>query len=82
MQQYGSKYLLALPNTWCGERNGSVVECLNRDRRAASSSLTGVTAFWSLSKTQHVLVWDCGITWSFILVSTQRLLFKRVTHVV
>ena len=30
---------------------GSVVECLTRDRRAAGSSLTGVTALWSLSKT-------------------------------
>ena len=29
----------------------SVVECLNRDRGAAGSSLTGVTALWSLSKT-------------------------------
>ena len=27
-----------------GERSGSVVECLARDRRAAGSSLTGVTA--------------------------------------
>ena len=34
-----------------GERSGSVVECLTRDRRAAGSSLTGVTALWSLSKT-------------------------------
>ena len=34
-----------------GERSGSVVECLTRDRGAAGSSLTGVTAFWSLSKT-------------------------------
>ena len=33
------------------ERSGSVVECLTRDRRAAGSSLTGVTALWSLSKT-------------------------------
>ena len=33
------------------ERNGSVVECLTRDRRAAGSSLTGITALWSLSKT-------------------------------
>ena len=31
------------------ERSGSVVECLTRDRRAAGSSLTGVTAL-SLSK--------------------------------
>ena len=33
------------------ERSGSVVECLTRDRRAVGSSLTGVTALWSLSKT-------------------------------
>ena len=33
------------------ERSGSVVECLTRDQRAAGSSLTGVTALWSLSKT-------------------------------
>ena len=29
----------------------SVVECFTRDREAAGSSLTGVTALWSLSKT-------------------------------
>ena len=33
------------------ERSGSVVEYLTRDRRAAGSSLTGVTVLWSLSKT-------------------------------
>ena len=33
------------------ERSDSVVECLTRDRRAAGSSLTGITALWSLSKT-------------------------------
>ena len=33
------------------ERSGSVVECLARDRRAAGSSFTCVTALWSLSKT-------------------------------
>ena len=33
------------------ERNGSVVECLTQDRGAAGSSLTSVTALWSLSKT-------------------------------
>ena len=39
-------------NYWCHwERSGSVVECLTRDRRIAGSSLTGVTALWSLSKT-------------------------------
>ena len=37
------------PRSW--ERSGSVVECLTRDRGAAGSSLTGVTALWSLSKT-------------------------------
>ena len=36
---------------YSGERSGSVVECLTRDRRAAGSSLTGITALWSLSKT-------------------------------
>ena len=34
-----------------GERSGSVVECLTQDREVAGSSLTGVTALWSLSKT-------------------------------
>ena len=33
------------------ERSGSVVECLTREGRVAGSSLTGVTALWSLSKT-------------------------------
>ena len=33
------------------ESSGSVVECLTRDRGAAGSSLTGVTALWSLGKT-------------------------------
>ena len=31
--------------------SGSVVECLTRDKHAGGSSLTGVTALWSLSKT-------------------------------
>ena len=31
------------------ERSGSVVECLTRYRGAAGSSLTDVTALWSLS---------------------------------
>ena len=33
------------------EHSGSVVECVTRDRETAGSSLTGVTALWSLSKT-------------------------------
>ena len=38
------------------ERSGSVVECLARDQEAADSSLTDVTALWSLSKTHPSLV--------------------------
>ena len=34
------------------ERSGSVVDCLTRDQGATGSSITGVTALWSLSKTQ------------------------------
>ena len=37
--------------TW--ERSGSVIECLTRDREAAGSSLTCVTALWSLNKTNY-----------------------------
>ena len=33
------------------EHSGSVVECLTRYRETAGSSLTGVTALWSLNKT-------------------------------
>ena len=33
-----------------------MVECLTRDRGAAGSSLTGITALWSLSKTHLVRV--------------------------
>ena len=33
------------------ERSDSMVECLTGDQEAAGSSLTGVTALWSLSKT-------------------------------
>ena len=36
--------LKALPGKLERERSGSVVECLTRDRGAAGSSLTGVTA--------------------------------------
>ena len=32
------------------ECSGSVVECLTQDQGAVSSSLTGITALWSLSK--------------------------------
>ena len=43
------KYLLQITGR---ERSGSVVECLTRYRGAAGSSLTGLTALLSLSKTQ------------------------------
>ena len=33
------------------ERSRSLVECLTGDREAAGSSVTNVTALWSLSKT-------------------------------
>ena len=42
--------------TFLRECNGSVVECLTRDREAAGLSLTGVTALWSLGKTHPSLV--------------------------
>ena len=57
---YSCLYILGMPvnchvsefyNINLRERSGSVIECLTRDRRAAGSSLTGVTALWSLSKT-------------------------------
>ena len=42
---------LRVNNSSCmREGSGSVVECLTRDQGAAGSSLTGVTALWSLSK--------------------------------
>ena len=47
--------LVKMPHCWKShvmwERSGSVVECLTQDRGAAGSSLTGVFALWSLSKT-------------------------------
>ena len=38
-------------STGTREGSGSEVECLTGDRGAAGSSLTGVTALWSLGKT-------------------------------
>ena len=43
--------LLSTRNISFSERSVSVVECLTRDRGATGSSLTGITALWSLSKT-------------------------------
>ena len=42
---------ITTPQNNYNERSGQVVECLTRDRKASGSSLTGVTALWSLSKT-------------------------------
>ena len=42
---------LSLKLVFFRERSGSVVEFLIQDRGAAGSSLTAVTALWSLSKT-------------------------------
>ena len=49
-----------LSNHW-RECSASVVECLTGDRRAAGSSLTSVTALWSLSKT-HLSQLSTGST--------------------
>ena len=53
-QLYMIKSILNVPEeNWTklnANSSGSVVECLTRDRRAVGSSLTGVTALWSLSK--------------------------------
>ena len=46
---------------WFRERSGSVLECSTRGRGAAGSSLTGVTALWSLSKT-HLSFLSTGST--------------------
>ena len=51
MEDISVTYSVYDSETQCRERSGSVVECLTRDRRAAGSSLTGVTALWSLSQT-------------------------------
>ena len=47
---------------WEKKNIGStVVECLTRDRGAAGSRLSGVTALWSLSKT-HLSYFSTGST--------------------
>ena len=43
------------------EHSGLVVQCLTRDREAVGSSLIGVTALWSLSKT-HISYLSTGST--------------------
>ena len=47
LQPVGAQWLSVrvLDTRLRGERSGSVVECLTRDRGAAGSSLTGVTVF-------------------------------------
>ena len=58
------------------ERSGLVVECLTRDRGAAGSSLTGVTALWSLSKT-HLFKLSTGSTQEDRPCLIERLLMGR-----
>ena len=55
-----AEFLLSL-STYLWERSGSVIECLTRDRGIADSSLTGVIALWSLSKT-HLSRLSTGLT--------------------
>ena len=52
---------IIIPFTYSRERSGSVVDCLTRDRGAAGSSLTDVTALWTLSKT-HLSKLSTGST--------------------
>ena len=52
IQTNRTSVLIWIQTVWHSrEGSGSVVECLTGDRRAAGSSLTGVTASWSLSET-------------------------------
>ena len=44
LQSFPHTYKCIQKEIYFWERSGSVVECLPRDRRAAGSSLTGVTA--------------------------------------
>ena len=47
----GQKWPCSGGHIFYRECSGSVVECLTQDWEAPGSSLTGVTALWSLSKT-------------------------------
>ena len=59
LQNMSEGWLFHISALW--ECSRSVVECLTRDRGAAGSSLTGVTALWSLSKT-HLSLLSTGST--------------------
>ena len=83
-----SRSLLCMPGNFSGfcccltffknllfrERSGSVKECLTLDRGAVGSSLTGVTALWSLSKTNLSLLVQLRKTHPCL---TERLLMGR-----
>ena len=56
------------------ERSGSVVECLTQDRRAAGSSLTGVTVFLSKNINPSLVLVQPRKTRPYI---TERLLMER-----
>ena len=59
------------------ECSDSVVECLTQDRGAVGSSLTGVTALWSLSKT-HLSWFSTGSTQKTHPCLTERLLMGHI----
>ena len=56
------------------ERSGSVVECVTQDRRAAGSSLTGVTVFLSNNINPSLVLVQPRKTRPYI---TERLLMER-----
>ena len=60
-ETYLSKLYNSTGSTQEGERSGSVVECLTRDREAAGSSLTGCHCVVSLSNT-HLSKLSTGST--------------------
>ena len=52
LRQVLLSFVYSWPIQYCvREQSGSVVECLTLDLGAAGSSLRGITALWSLSKT-------------------------------
>ena len=71
-----SLYFLKYNTYFFRECSGSVVECLTRDRMAAGSSLTGVTALLSLSKT-HLSYLSTGSTQEDPSRITERFLSGR-----
>ena len=79
MSILSGKYIYPFFSTHlCRKRSGSVVECLTRDRRAAGSSLIGVTALWSLSKTH--LRGSSNKEWDFCYSAVNLHAIRRKSH--